>query len=140
VKARQTKEELKDKILHLVASGGDRTIDVEEEICGNRININVSSYDDPDRKVHGVVANRKSSPDIFSNARLILEERIATKTKKCSSLTFEGPVWLALFNDYWLADDETYQQAIGQLLSPHAFDKILLVSGNGSVAVLYEKP
>jgi hypothetical protein len=140
-KARRTKEELKDKILHLVANTTDQTIDVEEDVLENRIDINLSSYSDPDnRKVHAVVINRKSDPHVTSNARMILEERITTKTEKCNSLPFKGPVWLALFNDYFLADDETYKQAIGQMSRSHVFDKIFLISGNRSVATLYDKP
>jgi hypothetical protein len=139
--ARRTKDELKDKIMHLVASTTDQTIDAEEDILGNRIDINLSSYSDPDnRKVHAAVINRKSDPHITSNARIILEERIATKTKKCSSLALKGPVWLALFNDYFLADDETYRQVMAQISSSHVFDRIFLISGSGSVATLYDKP
>jgi hypothetical protein len=139
-KARRTKEELKDRIMRLVASTGDQTLDVEEDVLGNRIGINLSSYTDPDnRKVHAAVINQKSDPHIASNARFILEERIATKTKKCSSLEFKGPVWLALFNDYFLADDETYKQAIEEMSCSHVFDKIFLISGSGSVATLCDK-
>jgi hypothetical protein len=119
----------------------DQTIDVEEDILENRIDINLSSYDGPDdRKVHAAVINRKSDPHIISNARMILEERIATKTKKCSSLALNGPVWLALFNDYFLADGETYKHAIGRMSMSHVFDRIFLISGNRFVATLYDKP
>jgi hypothetical protein len=119
----------------------DETIDVEEDVLGNRIDINLSSCSGPEnRKVCAAVINRKSDPHITSNARMILEERIATKTKKCDSLAFKGPVWLALFNDYFLADDETYKQAVGQMSRSHIFDKIYLISENGSVATLCDKP
>ena len=67
-----------------------------------------------------------------------MEERIATKTKKCSAFASKGPVWLALRNDYFLADVETYRQAFAQIQHPHVFEKILLISGNGSVATLYD--
>jgi hypothetical protein len=139
-KARRTKEELKNRIMRLVANTTDQTIDVEEDILGNRIDINLSSYVDPDRrKVQAAVMNQKSDAHITSNARLILEERIATKTRKCRSLALNGPVWLALFNDYFLASDQTYRQAIAQIQHPHVFDKIFLISGSGSVATLYDK-
>ena len=90
--------------------------------------------------MHAAVVNQKSDAHIGSNARLILEERIATKSSKCRSLAFKGPLWLALLNDYFLASDETYRQAFAQLARPHAFDKITLISGNGSVATLYDEP
>jgi hypothetical protein len=36
-------------------------------------------------------------------------------------------------HDYWLEDSETYRQAIEALSISHPFEKILLISGNGSV-------
>ena len=93
----------------------------------------------PWHPVHAAVINRKSDPHITSNAWFILEERIDTKTKKCSSLEFKGPGWLALLNDYFLASDETYNQAIKQMSGSHVFEKIFLISGSRSVAILYDK-
>ena len=140
VKARRTKEELKDRILRLVANATDQTVDTEEDVLGNKIDINLSSYSDPDkRKVHAAVVNQKSDPHISSNAQLILEERLATKSKKCSALPRNGPLWLALFNDYFLASDETYRQALARISPPLLFDKIFLISGSGSVATLHQK-
>src|SRR5260370_38134057 len=95
MEVRKTKAQLKERIRHLVAATSSETVDVEEIICGNAIGIQVTSFDDSDpRKVHAAVLNRKSSPHILSNARAILEERIIPKATKCSSLTFEGPLWL----------------------------------------------
>ena len=139
LKANKVKRRLKGTILRHVLSTRDK-VEVEEEIYGNRINIHVSSYDGPDpRKVHGVVINRKSSPDILLNARCILEDRIVVKANKCRSLHFKGALWLTLFNDYWLAENETYKQAFEMFSVDHPFEKILLVSDNKSVAALYEK-
>lgn len=137
--ARRTKEALRTRLLSLAAGNGDETIDVEETILGNRIGVHLTSYDGSDRrKVLAVVANRKSDPHIGSNARSILEERIVTKSDKCSSFAAKTPVWLALLNDYFLADDETYRQALAQISASHIFEKIILISGNGSVATLYD--
>ncbi len=44
-------------------------------------------------------------------------------TRKCRSLQFKGVLWLALFNDYWLAENDTYQQAIQMLWVDHPFEK-----------------
>lgn len=140
LKARKVKLRLKETILRHVLSNRETKVEVEEDIYGNRIIIHVSSYDGPDpRKVHGVVSNRKSNPDILLNARSILEDRIVVKSDKCRSLHFKGALWLALFNDYWLAEYETYKQSFEMFSVNHPFEKILLVSGNKSVAVLYEK-
>jgi hypothetical protein len=110
LKARHTKDELKSRILSLVGNTTDQKIDLEETILANPIGIYLSSYDGVDeRKVYAAVPNRKSDPHIMSNAQFILEERIAAKSKKCGALTYKGPVWLALLNDYFLASNETYR-------------------------------
>jgi hypothetical protein len=138
--ARRTKEALRGRLISLAARNAHETIDVEETILSNRIGIYLTPYDGADRrKVHAAVANQKSDPHILSNARATLEERIATKSNKCSALAGEKPVWLALLNDYFLADDETYKQALAQISDPHIFDKIVLISGNGSVTTLHDK-
>jgi hypothetical protein len=140
LEARRTKEELRKRIMMHVTNNAGREIDLDETILGNRIGITLGSHDGPDKKkVVAAVDNRKSDPHIASNARHILEERIATKTKKCSALALNGPVWLALLNDYFLASVETYRQAFAQIQHPHIFDKILLISGDGSVTTLYDK-
>lgn len=138
--ARRTKEALSGRLLNLAASVTNEAIDVEETILGNRIGIRLTPYDGADRKkVHAAVVNQKSDPHILSNARSILEERIATKSNKCSAFAGEKLVWLALLNDYFLADDETYGQALAQISAPHIFDKIVLISGNGRVTTLHDK-
>lgn len=138
LEVRQTMLQLKEKICRLVEAASSKTVDVEENICGNTIGIQITSHEEPDpRKIHALVPNRKSSPNVLSNARYILEERIVTKAKKCGSLNFEGPLWLALINDYWLADSQTYQKAMAMIPSRHPFERILLISGNGFVAALY---
>jgi hypothetical protein len=138
LKARQVKTQLKDKIVGLISNLCG--IEVSEIILGNRIAVYVATNDrSSGKKVVGVITNQKSSSDIPQNTRQILEDRISVRAGKCYSSVFEGLKWLALFNDYWLADNDTYQQAIGSLSLNHPFEKILLVSGNGSVAVLHEK-
>lgn len=138
LKAKKVKTQLKDKIITLVSSS--RETEVTENILGNCIKIHVTPDDRPSgKKVVGVITSQKSSPDILLNARSILEDRLVVKAGKCRFLKFEGPVWLALFNDYWLADNDTYQQAIESFSVDHPFKRILLVSGNKSVAELYEK-
>jgi hypothetical protein len=93
---------------------------------------------EPDsEKLHGIVTNQKSNPDILLNARCSLEDRIATKATICDALSLKGAVWLALLNDYWLADDDTYKRAFKAIAITHPFEKILLVSGSGAVAQLY---
>ena len=113
---------------------------MEREILGNTITIHHFPEDRPSgKKIIGGVQNEKSSADILANAKFILKDRVLVKAIKCNSLAQSGPIWLVLFNDYWLADTETYLQALSQISVEHPFDKILIVSGNKSVTVLYEK-
>jgi hypothetical protein len=131
----KTRNRLKARIPHLVAATVKETEDFDETICGNRIGIRVATYTSQDgRKLHALVTNSNSSSHILSNAWHILEERIAQKAAACRHLV--GPLWLALLNDYWLASEATYKEAIRQISAPHPFARILLVSGNGSVTVL----
>jgi hypothetical protein len=138
LKAKKVKTQLKGKISNLLSSACE--CEATEVILGNQINIQVVADDRPSgKKIVGLITNANSSPDILRNAWHILEDRIIVKASKCSSLPFVGPKWLALLNDYWLADNDTYQQAFDSFTADHPFEKILLVSGDGSVAVLREK-
>lgn len=136
LKARRVKTQLKDKIVSLVSSPCGTK--VAEIILGNHITLQVRAGERPSgKKIVGVITNEKSSLNILQNAMSILEDRIVVKTEKCRLMSFDGPKWLALFNDYGHADNDTYLQAIGSLSLPQPFEKILLVSGNRSVVVLH---
>ena len=89
------------------------------------------------KKVVGVVPNQNSSPDILANVLYILSERISDKVMKCQDIVHR-PLWLALFNDYWLAELDTYELAMKKLSVTHPFDKICLVQGSKEVHTLYE--
>lgn len=137
-KARKVKAKLKDKIIAHVSAGNEAVI--TESILGSRVTIRLVAHDRPSgKKIVAIVRNRRSFGHIISNARDALVDRLVVKTEKCRSLEFEGPLWLALFNDYWLADTETYQQALDSSSCTHSFKKILLVDSDGRVVELYEK-
>ena len=76
---------------------------------------------------------------ILSNVTQILEDRIVTKAKKCDHLRGSAPIWLALFNDYWLTEADTYRLALSRMALEHPFQKILLVNGDKSVDPLFEQ-
>lgn len=133
---RKLKPLLAAHIIKMLANEGE--VDIEIEILSNTLTVKVIPEDRPSgKKIVGTVINQHSSPDILLNARRILDDRIETKTEKCQPLHAKYPVWLALFNDYWLADEETYRQAMEVSSVTHSFEKILLVSGNKSVVSLY---
>ncbi len=74
-----------------------------------------------------------SAADLGVNTRHILKDRIETKAAKCGHLSERGPLWLALFNNYWLTDADTYRFALSMLSVQHPFAKILIVSDQGAV-------
>lgn len=86
------------------------------------------------KKIVGLVSNANSSADIGLNARLLLEDRITAKNESCAHLP--RPLWLALLNDYWLANEVSYAIAYEQLQLEHCFKRIFLVAGNGGVSEL----
>lgn len=103
-------------------------------IEGARVTVSVIPDCSSGNKIMGVVANSNSSADIGMNARMILEDRIATKSKICTTLA--KPIWLALLNDYWIADADSYARAYRQSRLDHCFERIFLVSGQGTVSEL----
>jgi len=135
-KIRQTKADLIGEIKVLTQEKTPNKQDLE--INQNKVEIHLTLGDEPSgKKVIGVVPNQNSSPKIFSNVLYILSERIKDKVKKCRSIAHR-PLWLALFNDYWLAEPNTYELAMKKLSITHPFDKICLVLGSKEVHTLYE--
>jgi hypothetical protein len=109
------------------------------KIYGNVITISRHHRRAPNcKKISGIVASpRYSNRDVLSNAWYLIEERIAVKTEKCAKIRGKNPLWLALFNDYPLADVHIYKDALSQCSLPHPFEKILLVSSDGTVDQLW---
>lgn len=106
----------------------------ERDIQGSKTWISVIPARPSGKKIVGIVSNRNSSADIGLNARLILEDRIRTKSDICAPL--KKPIWLALFNDYWLADNDTYASAAREIKGDHCFERIFLVSEDAVVSEL----
>jgi len=68
------------------------------------------------------------------SARRILEDRIKAKSRDCSGL--RKPIWLALLNDYCLADVDSYREAYLQLKLSHCFDRLFIVFDHDVVTEL----
>ena len=135
-KIRQTKAELTNEIRNIAQKKAPSKQAIE--INKNRVKIQLILGDrSSGKKVVGVVPNQNSSPDILANVLYILSERIKDKVAKCRDIVHR-PLWLALFNDYWLAELDTYQLAMQKLSVTHSFDKICLVQGSKEVHTLYE--
>lgn len=86
------------------------------------------------KRIWGVLGSGNTSADIALNAQLVLEQRISAKQRACAAVP--DPLWLALLNDYWLADAETYALAARQIDVEHRFARILLIDGQGRVSEL----
>lgn len=120
------------KLVTKIASAPQKGLEQETEIAGSRVSIWVSPERPSEKKIVGYVVSTNSSANVGLNARLMLEDRISTKSKVCASLP--KPIWLALLNDsYWLADAHTYAVAGRQLKLDHCFECIFLVSDRGTV-------
>lgn len=102
-------------------------------IDGSKVSISVIPLRSTGKKIAGYVVNKNSSSDIHLNARLVLEDRIRVKSALCEPLAKNGLIWLAVLNDYWLADAATYELASRQLKIEHCFDRVFLVSDSGAV-------
>lgn len=130
---RKTEAELKRYIRDGLGGASSGSVSIR----GNTIGFSVYSHDVPSEKVMAVIEHRGAgaSRHILTNAWCILEGRIVDKTQKCAHLTHR-PLWLALLNDYFLADAETYRAALSRISRHHPFDRILVVSGDGAVEAL----
>lgn len=106
----------------------------DRRIEDSNVSISVVRGRPAGNKIEGFIVNKNSSRDILLNARLVLENRIRVKSELCRSLG--KPIWLALLNDFWLANAETYGEAYELLTLSHCFDRVLLVSDQGAVREL----
>jgi hypothetical protein len=140
LKPRKTTSDLAKYLCNRLSDIPSFERDTEIAIHGNAVKISLHSHEEiRRRKVWAVAANRHSNANIQLNAIQILEDRILVKAKKCAALVGRQSLWLALFNDYWLADSGTYEQALSCISPVHPFDKILLIRGNGAVCRLFER-
>jgi hypothetical protein len=135
----RTKRELL-KTLREVVSRGFNALSApyscQLEIRGNPIAIYVDYHGDISRpKVE--TYSISGGADLGENTRFILRDRIEDKQQKCQAAFAAGPVWLALFNHYWLTDSETYRYALSCLEITHSFDAIIIVGEHGEVNPIY---
>lgn len=73
---------------------------------------------------------------MLCNAAIILADRIEAKEKACTPSNFEGEYWLALLNDYWIANFDIYKAAYKRLKLNHGFEKIIIVNYDGDIACI----
>jgi hypothetical protein len=137
---RKTKAKLALILRECIADLSSLREDRKIEINGNRITIYLNHHGEAGyKKVSATFTNRGSNPNILANVNRILQDRILTKARKCLHLDRSQRIWLALLNDYWLTEADTYRYALMQMSLEHQFEKILLVNEDGSAHILNEE-
>lgn len=137
---RKTKTKLTQMLREYITDLSFLREDRKIEINGNTITVYINHHGEAGyKKVSAAFLNRSSNPNILANVEQILEDRILTKARKCLHLDRSRPIWLALLNDYWLTEAETYRYALTRMSLEHRFQKILLVDRDGSVHPLFEE-
>lgn len=137
LKRRKTKAALANVLHENLAKPRLWNTELTIEINGNIITVFRDQYDGASKdKIYGVISNRHSNTDLLSNARQILEDRIAVKAKKCAGLVGKRALWLGLLNDYWLTGAHEYNYALSLFSSEHPFEKVLLADPDGAVEEL----
>ena len=131
--AARFRKELKEWVREIAMAPANGT-QLERDIDGSRTSVSVIPERPSGKRIVGFVVNKNSSADIGLNARLVLEDRIRIKSAICAQLP--KPIWLAVLNDYWLADADSYAEAYRELKLTHCFERIFLVADNGAVSEL----
>ena len=104
----------------------------EVELLGSKVRISfVPRRNQSQTKIAGIIVNKNSNADVLKNAKVILEDRILDKVNKCKKIQFQGLKWLALFNDYWPANYNTYARALNNISTKHDFESIFIISDGG---------
>lgn len=135
-KLRKFKTKLKENLIEILKS--KTTGGIELKIGEKVVKVHIVKGRRPSgKKIVGIVANENSTAHITSNAAFILNDRISKKSEKCSMVQHR-PIWLALFNDYWLSEPDTYVNAMKQNQDCHPFEKIFIITGNKKVHLIYE--
>ncbi|MGR5144752.1 hypothetical protein ACQKPX_24180 [Photobacterium sp. DNB23_23_1] len=131
---RKTQSSVSAAIKDMINIGNNK---LEKLFFGNNISITIlSEWPTGESKVGVAISNKYSSSNIVENVKKMLTERIETKNKKRVVRPTTTEYWLALYNDYWVANAETYQLAYQSDSIEHGFDKVLIVDGNRQVFVL----
>jgi len=110
----------------------------EVELSGLKVKISfVPHRYQSQEKIVGIIVNKNSNADVLNNAKVILRNRILDKVNKCKKIQFQGLKWLALFNDYWPANYNTYARALNNISVKHDFESIFIISDKGQVNQIY---
>src|SRR3989344_5956930 len=131
------KKQLRQAIQELIAKGEFPKNWKVLDLDGGNASLFIIPRDSVERKrIIGFIENTNSSADIIENAKSILDNRLSIKNEICAALPFKGPKWLGLFNQYWLADVDTYRLALRKRRISHGFERIFFIQDTGEVHML----
>jgi hypothetical protein len=133
-KRRKTKAALANFLREKLVDIQSLTDETKFDANGNVVSIRPTQGREGHHKIFGIILPQESKIDILSNVKQILGNLIARKTKTCASLVGEKPLWLALLNEYPLASAQEYKDVLSQFSTKHPFEKIVLVSRDGTVS------
>ena len=134
---KKTKENLSMEILQLIKSAETKKL---VNICSNSISISVYNGNrESGKKIIAALPNTRSSTDIGANVSYLLSDRINDKEHKRKEIDGVAEYWLALINEYWIADEQSYNISYKSLEIKHGFDRILLLNDCKDIHEIYKK-
>ena len=133
-KRRKTKAALANFLREKLVDIQSFTDETKFDANGNVVSIRPTQGREGHDKIVGIILPQDSKIDILFNVEQILGTLIARKIKTCATLVGGKPLWLALLNEYPLASAQDYKDVLSQFSTKHPFEKIVLVSRDGTVS------
>ena len=129
---RSTRAELSKRIVENLKSGT-----IREDIKIGENDVSIYIYEGSrEKKVISALASRYSSANITQNSLELLEDRLIAKSAKCNLPDSADEYWLALYNDYWIADADSYRHAYESLNIAHPFSRLYLINSGAEVHLI----
>jgi len=138
VNARRFKKEANRMVQAVLAPCPEVGANSTHQVAGDEVSVDIlRERKFSHKKIIGVVVNKHANADILANAKVILCGRLAAKREKCRNVKAADSKWLALLNDYWLADWRTYTAALAAYEASHGFARIYIVLHSGYVHEIF---
>jgi len=138
LKPKEYREALKERLCDTIIPSGPFMGRCEYQLKESKIEVSWIPLRPSGKRIVGILRNVNVCLDILHNAKVILCRRILAKEKRYTELNLDIPRWLALYNDYFLADSDTLAQAYHECGVKHGFQRIYAVNTNGAVRVLLD--
>lgn len=134
INPRKFKAILLDHLNRILDEGLHCGDEISVDVAGSSVEINMIPHrKHSKKKIVGIIMNNNSRPELQLNADIILANRIMDKVRKCEKILQQGETWLALLNEFWLADFDSYSNSLKNVPLKHDFKRIYIVSDAGIV-------